>query len=351
MKKIVLLLFIFTLFCSCGKSEKDLVAPPLPGGETLTEQQKEGQALAEMLWTTTPLQSQPLAEERSGVLERLQTLADKCSSVYFDNYLKGIDQTAENQEKHDVLLSYYRYAFDKVLDGIRNERVENGTACIWMLYNMGYVVKTPSGCFGIDIMHRWAEKLVPYLDFLCITHNHQDHYDKKLVETMLEAGKPVLSNYVAGGKEYTSEIPAGYTIKNFSIRTSITDHNNLGLSDFVTVFCINCGNDSGNFTLMHTGDSNYKTAQYTNILGRVNVLIPRYAPNALTENNIIGEKNGQTSPDYVLLSHILELTHASVEESRWSLPMALERASKINCKQTYVPMWGEKLVWKNGKLN
>ncbi len=296
MKKIVLLLFIFTLFCSCGKSEKDPGAPPLPGGETLTEQQKEGQALAEMLWTTTPLQSQPWAEERSGVLERLQTLADKCSSVYFDNYLKGIDQTAENQEKHDVLLSYYRYAFDKVLDGIRNEKVENGTACIWMLYNMGYVVKTPSGCFGIDIMHRWAEKLVPYLDFLCITHNHQDHYD-------------------------------------------------------VTVFCINCGNDSGNFTLMHTGDSNYKTAQYTNILGRVNVLIPRYAPNALTENNIIGEKNEQTSPDYVLLSHILELTHASVEKSRWSLPMALERASKINCKQTYVPMWGEKLVWKNGKLN
>ena len=33
------------------------------------------------------------------------------------------------------------------------------------------------------------------------------------------------------------------------------------------------------------------------------------------------------------------------------LDMALERASKINCDQTYVPMWGEKMVWKNGKLN
>ena len=45
------------------------------------------------------------------------------------------------------------------------------------------------------------------------------------------------------------------------------------------------------------------------------------------------------------------MAHAGVDASRWSLDMALERASKINCDQTYVPMWGEKLVWKNGKLN
>ena len=215
---------------------------------------------------------------------------------------------------------------------------------------MGYVIKTPSGCFAIDIMHRWADKLEPYLDFLCVTHNHQDHYDEGLIEAMLEAGKPVLSNYIAEGKDYTSTVPTTYTIGNFSIRTSITDHNNSGLSNFVTVFTIDCGADSNHLTLMHTGDSNYKPSQYTNILGSVNILIPRYAPNALTENNIIGTGNGQTQPDYVLLSHILELTHISAEESRWSLPMALERASQIQCDQTYVPMWGEKLVWKNNAL-
>ena len=134
------------------------------------------------------------------------------------------------------------------------------------------------------------------------------------------------------------------------IRTSITDHNNSGLSNFVTVFCIDCGEDSGNLTLMHTGDSNYKPTQYTNIFNRVNILIPRYAPNALTENNIIGTGSGQTMPDYVLLSHILELTHVSEEESRWSLKLALARASQINCERTYVPMWGEKMVWENGTL-
>ena len=73
----------------------------------------------------------------------------------------------------------------------------------------------------------------------------------------------------------------------------------------------------------------------------VNVLIPRYAPNALTENNILGTGAGQVQPDYVLLSHILEMAHAGVDASRWSLDMALERASKINCDQTYV-LCGEK---------
>ena len=61
MKNRLLLLFAFILFCSCGKSEENPVTPP-PGGESLTEQQKEGQALAETLWTTSPLQSQPLTE-------------------------------------------------------------------------------------------------------------------------------------------------------------------------------------------------------------------------------------------------------------------------------------------------
>ena len=80
-------------------------------------------------------------------------------------------------------------------------------------------------------------------------------------------------------------------------------------------------------------------------------MIPRYAPNALTENNIIGTGAGQTKPDYVLLSHILELSHVSEEESRWSLNSALERAARLNCENSVVPFWGEKLVWKDGKLN
>ena len=40
--------------------------------------------------------------------------------------------------------------------------------------------------------------------------------------------------------------------------------------------------------LMLAVDVYKRQEQYTNLASHVNVLIPRYAPNALTENNILG---------------------------------------------------------------
>jgi L-ascorbate metabolism protein UlaG (beta-lactamase superfamily) len=243
-----------------------------------------------------------------------------------------------------------------VLEGIKTEPVEEGTVAIWMLYNMGYVIKTPSACFGIDIYHRWALKLAPYLDFLCVTHNHLDHYSSDLIQAMFDANKPVLSNYLKKGTAYayTSTTDKNYTIGKFTIRTAITDHNGTAEGkNFMTVFRIDCGDDTGHFTFLHIGDSNFQTAQYTNVQGALDVYIPRYAPvpHGGDENLIIGTGSGQVQPDYVLLSHILELGHNGVENSRWPLDMALYRASIINCERTYVPFWGEKLVWSNGELH
>src|SRR5690606_39346714 len=86
---------------------------------------------------------------------------------------------------------------------------------VWMLYNMGFVVKTPSGCFGIDVHHRLAEDLEPYLDFLCITHNHGDHANKKLIQAMQSKGKPVVSNFNQESPLYMSKTATSYTIGNF----------------------------------------------------------------------------------------------------------------------------------------
>ncbi len=309
----------------------------------------EVNTMTQTLWSTSPLKHDT---KRNDAFKQIQAYADKCLSSYFSIYLNSTEQTSLNMEKADPILVYYRSAFDRVLEELKNTTAENGTSHIWQLYNMGYIVKTPSGCFGIDISHRWAKELAPYMDFLCVSHNHQDHYSTELINEMMALGKPVISNYLQNDSyPYTSKTPADYSIGKFKIHTSITDHNNSGLSDFVSVFYIECGDDSGDFSLIHTGDSNFRAEQFTNIGSHVSVLIPRYAPNALTENNIIGTGTGQTTPEYVLLSHILELAHSDTDSSRWSLEMALERASKINCEQTYVPMWGEKLTWKNGKLN
>lgn len=334
-------------FIGCGNSDDKDTKIGYEG--MLDNIATEVDATAHELWNTSPLS---LDAKRIEALNKIQGYADNCQDDNFISFLKGFDQASMNMAKSEPILIFYRSAFQRILEGIKESAVENGTTEIWSLYNMGYVVKTPSGCFGVDISHRWAEEFAPYLDFLCVTHKHSDHYSEKLIQAMFDLGKPVFSNYLKDGSyPYTSTVPADYMIGKFKIRTSITDHNNSGLSNFVTVFQIDCGEDSGNFTMIHTGDSNFKPEQYTNISAHVNVLIPRYAPNALTENNIIGVGKGKVEPDYVLLSHILELAHAGVNDSRWSIDMALERASKINCKQTYVPMWGEKLVWKEGKLH
>ena len=313
-------------------------------------------ATSQELWSTSPL---VLDAKRTEAMEKLQDYADKCKADYFSVFLSGYDQTSLNMAKSDSILYFYRTAFERVLDGVKSSTVENGTAQIWLLYNMGYIIKTPSGCFGIDISHRWAEEFAPYLDFLCVTHKHSDHYSNNLIQAMYDLDKPVLSNYLQPVASYPfySKKSEEYTIGNFKIRTCITNHNEASLKNFVTVFYIDCGDDAGGLTLIHTGDSNFKPVQYADITDandvnhHVNVLIPRYAPNALTENDIIGTGTGQVTPDYVLLSHVLELSHADEEDSRWTVQSAWERASKINCQQTYVPMWGEKLVWKNGKLN
>lgn len=239
-------------------------------------------------------------------------------------------------------------SFDKILEELQSTQVEEGTTVIWMLYNMGYVVKTPKGCFAIDISHRYAELLEPYIDFICITHNHSDHYSTQLIEKMFEKNKPVISNYLRKdeGYQYTISATSNFNIKNFNITTNITDHNT-SLKNFVTTFQIDCGNEGGNLVLMHVGDSNYEPEQY-NIIKPIDIFIARYAPNELQENRVIGHK---VIPQYVFLSHILELAHAGVDESRWSIEMGLERASKINCENTILPFWGEKLIWKNGRLN
>ena len=66
-----------------------------------------------------------------------------------------------------------------------------------------------------------------------------------------------------------------------------------------------------------------------------------------TENNVLGKL---FTPKYALLSHILELSHADPSTSRWTLEQGLNRASKLDCAHSCMPFWGERLIWKNHKL-
>ena len=339
-----ILMFLFSAVILTGCSDDD---DPNPGPKP-NPVENEAKEVMEKLWSTSSLSHDAKRQE---AFDAIQKYADQCNSTYFNSYLKSLDAAAVYTERYTPVLTGYRTSFDKVLEEVKTTQPESGTTVMWNLYNMGYIVKTPKGTFGVDICHRYAEELEPYLDFLCVTHNHADHYDTNLINKMFANNKPVISNYLKDASyEYTTKDFKTFTIGSFNVTTNLTNHNKTTLPNFVTTFQIDCGSDGGNLVLMHVGDSNYEKDQYR-IVKPVNIFIARYGQSDKAdngENQVIGNK---VTPKYVILSHILELSHAGVDESRWSFELGMKRASEINCDNTILPFWGEKLVWKNGALN
>lgn len=296
---------------------------------------------------TSPLN---LDEERLPLLKQFEVYSDNFPNTTFREYLTYSDDEATTLEHTTPILYAYRESFEKILNEVKTTKVKKGTTAIWMVYNMGFVVKTPSGCFGIDIDHRYAEKLEPYLDFLCITHNHGDHYNIKLIEAMKKNGKPILSNFCKEDEEYLSTIATEYKIGDFKISTDISDHlRSPELNDFVTLFRIEAGEDSGNFSMLHCGDSGFLPERFKNVQGPVNLLILRWG--APRENDILGVGEGQVQPDYALLSHLIELRHRPYPHGQASITQTLKHLPNVECDNTIIPFWGEKMVWENGRLN
>ncbi len=335
------LLLAATLMGSSACDKKDTYGWEMPQPKC-----SEAPQLMENLWKTSPLDAD--MSGREAIFNQIQGYADACAASTFKSFLSGEDWLSNSLVKYEDILACYNAAFDRVLEGVKNDTPSKGEVHLYLLYNMGYVIKTASGCFAVDIFHRRAAELEPYLDFMCITHVHQDHKSEELIAAMQAAGKPVLQNFLeTTGYEYTSTVAKDYEIGNFTIHTFITNHNNDAVKNVpITVFQINCGGDSGNFKVMHSGDSNFIASQF-DVTSDIDVYIPRYAPNELTENNVIGKV---FTPKYVLLSHILELSHTDPDSSRWTLKQGLTRASLLDCANTYMPFWGEKLTWKDGVL-
>ena len=336
---LVALAFMASAACSSSDNESET-----------SRDQEAAPSLMDEVWGTSAIDDD--LTTRKAVFAKIQTAADACSASTFSSYLSGGSTLGTSLEKSVPIIGCYNEAFDKVLREVKEVQPAQGEVVLWMLYNMGYVVKTFDGAFAIDIFHRRSAELAPYIDFYAMTHIHNDHKSIPLAEAMVAAGKPVLSSFFNGGSKnrpYLSETDADYTLGAFYVHSFITNHNNSAMDNVpVTVFKVDCGDGANHCILIHSGDSNFRPEQFESVQGNiVDIYIPRYAPNALTENQIIGTI---INPSFCLLSHILELTHKDPSSSRWTLEQGLERASKLNCSHSYMPFWGEKLVWKNKQI-
>ena len=139
-----------------------------------------------------------------------------------------------------------------MLRSIKNVPPRRGETHLFLLYNMGYVVKTPSSTFGIDICHPRAAELADKLDFLLITHNHSDHYSQPLIEALKRNGIPIVSNFI----DTLHYSPGGrtFTFGEISVKTKCCDHNKR-LEKFVLTYEIDCGESAGNAIILYSGDA------------------------------------------------------------------------------------------------
>ena len=342
----VLLLWILLLFpvASCGGDGGGDEPKPGPDPDPKDATAIATQAL-NRVWATSCAAS--AASQRNTDYTNIQSWADNLASSDFTTFFNGQGSSYDALVKYDPILACYNIAFDKVLKEVKETKPASGEVYVWALYNMGYVVKTPSACFAIDIYHKRGAELAPMLDFYALTHVHQDHKTQALIDKMLADGKPVMSNFLSTQNPYTSTVSADYEVNGVKIHTFITNHNNGSTNVPVTAFQITCGSDAGNLVLLHSGDSNFRSEQFDVTASSVDIYIPRYAQDELAENQIIGKV---FKPGCVLLSHILELSHADASSSRWPLQHGITRASKLDCKNTFMPFWGDKMVWRNKVL-
>ena len=201
---------------------------------------------------------------------------------------------------------------------------------------MGYVVKTQTQCFGIDLYHKHAERLAPMIDFMMITHNHADHYSKALVAELERQGKPVYSNFLDNGHKVTTGDE--FTVGNISVKVTTVDHN-ATLKNFVNTYEVNCYATKGKpYVFFFTGDAhNYEQLNPT-------VKVDAFVPHLAVGLNM-AEAVKKINPTIVLMSHILELGHA-ITKWRWSYEYGINECEKLQREGVYLPVWGEKLVMK-----
>ena len=113
---------------------------------------------------------------------------------------------------HDPYVAYrkpvqdfFHSRIDLVIKELENTKVDHGVR-IWKLYNMAFIARTKSVTIAFDLVsgitsgsenfamtHTQLEHLVKQCDVLLITHRHQDHAEKEIVQRFIESGKPVVA--------------------------------------------------------------------------------------------------------------------------------------------------------------
>lgn len=292
-------------------------------------------SMTRQLWNDTDCRN--LNDRRMEILTDLQYYFDRAND--FGKYLACTDSAEEKAMEDNTVWSFYHEAIDRLLREIPNEKVSYGSIAVWHLYNMGYIIKTPNHCFGIDLNHKYADKLEPYIEFLCITHPHPDHYTDKLTKAMADAGKPVYSNFIDNGYKLPDETTFN-PVGDIEITAKRVHHGKDNKT--VTYYQIDCGANTRNKVVFHSGDAyDYTELEKTK---EIDVFIPH-----TTVGLRIDKAAKKLNPTYTLMSHVYEMGHPAKYPGSgfYRIPYvdAIRKSLFIGTGEAFVPVWGEKMIF------
>lgn len=273
--------------------------------------------------------------------QRMAVIQKACDLVPGKEYRDYGNCWATNAGKADQMedafpaLHYLRAATSDAMTDIRRTKVTRGVA-IWFIYNMGYVFKTPTTCFGIDIEGRNTETLAADLDFLLVSHEHADHYHAPLIEAMLARRKPVITRWFPG-TTVVSEVKH-FDFGDIHLKVDIGDHHHeqAGQTNNMLMFEVDCGPSANHALIYHSGDgNNYLKMRPTK---PVDVYIPHVAVGMS-----VPEAINHLKPKLTLVSHVMELGH-DIGKWRWSYDHAFGVIKGIPESQATVLTWGERYL-------
>ena len=232
-------------------------------------------------------------------------------------------------------------ALPRVMEEVRTAVVEDRPA-VWLVYNMGVVVKTRKALFTIDLCHPRAREYAKEFDFAVVTHNHLDHYTKKFYDEMnSRLHRTVVSNFMDNYGAVFHKGIGGFArgertfrIKDVVVRTYQSDHN-----EFLRGFTMPVEIECGEYTIFHVGDT-----------ANVAELKPTRPPDlwihhCLCKRHVTGAGAAHLKPKLTVVAHLHEMCHPS-GGSRWTFAdgdTAKGESEKAGVPAV-VPFWGERIV-------
>ena len=342
MNRIIILLFLTVVF---GVSAQ---AQIVKSYEKPTKKEFKG-AVKQVLKSTTCFAEDTAA--RHAALNVIQREFNNFDAADWKNFIFNTwDWIKIDDMELNGALYFYRQAFNKVRNEVKSTKVAQGTVVIWNVYNMGYVVKTPTQTFGIDVVHKHIEELAKELDFMLITHKHNDHGDGHTRNQMAFAGVKAIAGFelakpcVWQGKllswEYVDLIDS-IQIGDIAINCKRVDHNKEEWGkNFVTTYEIDCGPASGNAVIFHSGDAhNYRQLE---VAQKPDIFIFHMGVGLNIQKAL-----DKIQPNYAVFSHAWEMSH-KVDKFRWTIDDVLKSVNKVSGydrSHLLYPCWGEKIVY------